>query len=156
METIPKPQTTNNSNDTPSENNRNNKFLGKPVRIGLAAIAILAVLFIIKFLSSDESDSSRNLFSATDICRYYEGNIEKDETISDFRLSVSIGSPDGFTISVTDIYNSDNKNEYTGYIKKDKLVLTNGPNLLIAKTGKGKMTLCCDDKNNGKWTFVSI
>ena len=119
----------------------------------IAIVLFLVVIWGAKSYDSDNSDSS--LYSAIDVCRIYEGSIDNGDLKRTCKMSVSLKNQDELIIRVTNLYNQSDKKEYVGAIKNDQLKLDDGPDLVIKKTSKGKLTLNCDDKNSGKWNFVS-
>ena len=153
---------------TRSNQGNNNGNQGRTVGVGkghggikkwvLGTVIAIALLLVVVWWiakSSGGDNSSSNLYSIIDVCRTYEGSIENGDLKRTCLLSVSTKEHNELTIRVINVFNQNDKKEYVGYIKKDRLEFRDGPELIIKKTSKGRITFSCEDKSYGKWSFIS-
>lgn len=158
LSSVKKPEKSRHNGNTGSyhgghkaEGGRNRKWL---LPAALVAGVVLLVIILIRSCGGTKDETEAQC-SIIDVCRSYEGSIEKGPSQKACQMTISMERPDELKISVVNIYNPNDRTEYVGHLKKDKLVFREGPDLVIKKTPKGQVTLSCDERKQGKWRFVS-
>lgn len=122
------------------------------VGVAIVAVAVLIIVLILVPGSKGEGGGDNSKYSKEDLCRTYNGYIEKDNNKKICRLSVSID----FDVTVYNIYKLDDTQTYSAKLDDDELKLKNGPRLRISKTKQGRIELYYEDKKKlEKWEFVS-
>ncbi len=136
-------------NNTPRAKRPFNKKL---CWIILAVCVAVALLFAIIHKISSNNDLSD--IPITELCRVYDGSISDDTTTTDCILSITYVNDKELALVVHPVYEPCPAS-YSGHMKKDKLVITGGPNLQIIKGKDNRIELEGKDNKHGLWSFKS-
>jgi len=124
-------------------------------KVMLVLAAIIAVVFAIKHKTSEVEVTSEISQLVFDVCRNYEGEISNNKGEKHYRLSIHHVENNKLHLKLTNIYDSDDQQELTGYVKGVKLSVSKGPNLKISILSNGRIVLDGEDWRHGDWFFRS-